>query len=59
MDLVPHLGAFLRGGPVDAVVAWGEPIRFDADGDRKRAASEAEAAVRDSIRRVAAARRAR
>jgi lyso-ornithine lipid O-acyltransferase len=46
MDLAPHLAAFLRGGPFDARVTWGEPIPFDAASDRKRAAAEAERAVR-------------
>jgi len=56
MDLVPHLAAFVRGGPLDAVVVWGEPIPFDAGSDRKRVSAEAEAAVRVSIRRVASHR---
>ena len=34
MELAPHLSLFVREGPLDAVVTWGDPIRFD--GDRKR-----------------------
>jgi 1-acyl-sn-glycerol-3-phosphate acyltransferase len=49
MELAPHLGLFLREGPLDAVVTWGEPIRFDAASDRKRATAAAEAAVRRAI----------
>lgn len=48
MELVPHLGLFVREGPLDAVVTWGDPIRFD--GDRKRATALAEAAVRAAVR---------
>jgi lyso-ornithine lipid O-acyltransferase len=51
MDLVPHLGLFVREGPLDAVVVWGEPIRFT--GNRKRATAEAEAAVRRMFREAA------
>lgn len=46
MDLLPHLAAFLRGGPVDVEIRWGSPIPFDAHSDRKRAAARAEAEVR-------------
>jgi 1-acyl-sn-glycerol-3-phosphate acyltransferase len=49
MDLAPHLAAFAREGPLDAVVHWGEPIPFDAASDRKRATAAAEAAVRDAV----------
>jgi lyso-ornithine lipid O-acyltransferase len=49
MDLAPHLAAFLREGPLDAVVHWGEPIPFNAASDRKRATAEAEAAVRNAV----------
>jgi 1-acyl-sn-glycerol-3-phosphate acyltransferase len=51
MELGPHLAAFLREGPLDVEVAWGEPIRFDGTLDRKRAAALAEAAVREGVRR--------
>jgi len=53
MDFVPHLIAFVRSGPLDAVVVWGKPIPFDAQSDRKRVTAQAEAAVRASLRRVA------
>jgi 1-acyl-sn-glycerol-3-phosphate acyltransferase len=49
MDLAPHLAAFMREGPLDAVVHWGEPIPFDFASDRKRATAEAEAAVREAV----------
>jgi lyso-ornithine lipid O-acyltransferase len=52
MDLAPHLAAFVREGPLDAVVQWGEPIPFDAAADRKRATVQAEAAVRQAVRRA-------
>ena len=54
MELAPHLGAFVRGGPLDVVVVWGEPLTVDAATDRKRAAVEAEAAVSAAIRRIRA-----
>jgi 1-acyl-sn-glycerol-3-phosphate acyltransferase len=50
MDLAPHLAGFVRGGPIDAVVTWGEPIPFSAASDRKRATALAEAAVREAAR---------
>jgi 1-acyl-sn-glycerol-3-phosphate acyltransferase len=53
MDLAPHLAAFLRDGPLDVVLWWGEPIPFDSASDRKRATAEAEAAVRRDIRQAA------
>jgi len=46
MDLLPHVATFLLGGPIDAIVVWGEPIPFDARSERKRVAAQAEAAVR-------------
>ena len=49
MDLAPHLAAFMREGPLDAVVHWGEPIPFDSASDRKRATAQAEAAVREAV----------
>jgi 1-acyl-sn-glycerol-3-phosphate acyltransferase len=50
MDLLPHLASFLRDGPVDAVLVWGEPIEFDRASDRKRATLAAEASVRRAVR---------
>jgi lyso-ornithine lipid O-acyltransferase len=55
MDLAPHLAAFVREGPLDVEVTWGEPIPFDAASDRKRATVEAEAAVRRAVRSEASA----
>jgi 1-acyl-sn-glycerol-3-phosphate acyltransferase len=54
MDLVPHLATFAREGPLDAVVTWGEPMRFT--GNRKEATAVAEATVRDAIARLRAER---
>jgi lyso-ornithine lipid O-acyltransferase len=50
MELGPHLGLFVRGGPLDVVVTWGEPIAFDGSTDRKAATALAEAAVRAALR---------
>lgn len=44
MELAPHLSEFLRGGPIDVTVTWGEPIPFN--GNRKEATVAAEMAVR-------------
>lgn len=44
-DLPPHLMRLMREGAVDVTVAFGEPIAFDRDGDRKRVTAEVEAAV--------------
>jgi 1-acyl-sn-glycerol-3-phosphate acyltransferase len=50
MELAPHLAAFVRSGPLDVVVTWGEPIAFGPGSDRKNATAAAEAAVREAIR---------
>lgn len=50
MDLLPHLRAFLRGGPVDVEIRWGRPILFDGRTDRKKAAAASEAEVRRGLR---------
>jgi 1-acyl-sn-glycerol-3-phosphate acyltransferase len=52
MELAPHLLAYARGGPLDVLVSWGEPIPFGRDTDRKRATLEAEAEVRRLLRRA-------
>ncbi len=52
MELPPHLGAYVRGGPVEVVVVWGEPIPFGLGTDRKRATAAAENAVRAAIQSV-------
>ena len=56
MELAPHLATFLREGPLDLHVTWGTPIAFEAGTDRKRAAAQAEAAVRAALRDVRAGR---
>lgn len=52
MELAPHVLGFIRGGPLDVVVVWGEPIPFDRASDRKRAAAVAEAAVMAALQAV-------
>lgn len=54
MELAPHLAAFVREGPIDATLVWGEPIVFEAGTDRKRAAEVAERSVRSAIREILA-----
>lgn len=49
MEFAPHLGALIRGGPLDVTVVWGAPIAFDATIDRKRATLAAEQAVRTAL----------
>ena len=56
MDLGPHLGLFVRGGALDVVVTWGEPIPFEESTDRKQATAEAEAAVRRALREASGPR---
>lgn len=53
MELADHLAAFVREGPIDATVIWGEPMVFDAGSDRKRAAVQAEEAIRRALRTAA------
>ncbi len=48
MDLASHLASFVRQGPIDAEVIWGEPMAFA--GDRKRATALAEAEVRRAVK---------
>jgi 1-acyl-sn-glycerol-3-phosphate acyltransferase len=50
MELGPHLAAFVREGPLDVVVAWGDPIPFDGASDRKQATAQAEIAVRRAVK---------
>ncbi len=45
VELAPHLLAFLREGAVDAEIRFGEPIRFDAQSDRKAVARRCESVV--------------
>jgi 1-acyl-sn-glycerol-3-phosphate acyltransferase len=46
MDLLPHLKSNVTGGPLDVAVAFGEPIAFGPDGDRKEITRRVEAEVR-------------
>lgn len=50
MELAPHLKGILSGGPIDVQIAWGTPIPFDAETDRKRATRLAEDEVRAKVR---------
>jgi 1-acyl-sn-glycerol-3-phosphate acyltransferase len=56
MDLLPHLAAFFREGPIDVVLTWGEPLVFDARTNRKHATAAVEAAIRAAIRDAIGAR---
>ncbi|MCJ2013809.1 lysophospholipid acyltransferase family protein [Methylobacterium sp. J-076] len=56
MELAPHLAAFVKGGPIDVHVVWGDPILFEADSDRKVATATAEAEVRRAIQGVVTGR---
>ncbi|WP_018182263.1 lysophospholipid acyltransferase family protein [Kaistia granuli] len=54
MDLAPHLAALIDIGAIDAVVAFGTPIIFGPDADRKQVTAQAEAEVRALVRSVRA-----
>lgn len=56
MDMIPHFLRLVRLGAVDATVAFGEPIRFAPDTDRKQVTRTCHAAVRDMIREARKAR---
>ncbi len=55
MELAPHLAGLAASGAIDAVVAFGAPIRLSNGDDRKRVTAEAEQAVRTMVRRLRAA----
>ena len=54
MDLAPHLVALIDIGAIDAVIAFGTPIVFGPDSDRKVVTARAEAEVRALVRSVRA-----
>jgi 1-acyl-sn-glycerol-3-phosphate acyltransferase len=54
MDLVPHLVSLIGIGAIDAVVAYGTPIAFAPDSDRKQVTARAEAEVRAMVRSIRA-----
>ena len=54
MDLAPHLVGLIDIGAIDAVVAFGTPIVFGPDSDRKAVTARAEAEVRAMVRSVRA-----
>ncbi|MEH3144484.1 MAG: lysophospholipid acyltransferase family protein [Methylobacterium frigidaeris] len=49
MDLAPHVATFLKRGPIDALVVWGEPVTFAPGTDRKVATALAEASIRRAM----------
>ncbi|MFS8042660.1 lysophospholipid acyltransferase family protein [Xanthobacter sp. AM33] len=46
MDLAPHLFEVLRHGAIDVEVSFGDPVRIDADHDRKSVTRQCEEDVR-------------
>lgn len=50
MDLVPHLKTFLNAGPLDILIAWGDPIPLDAASDRKQITRFLETEIRKALR---------
>lgn len=46
MDLMPHLWNIIKGGPIDVLVSFGEPIAVEHGFNRKKLAQDAENAVR-------------
>jgi 1-acyl-sn-glycerol-3-phosphate acyltransferase len=54
MDLAPHLVGLIDIGAIDAVVAFGTPIAFGPDSDRKAVTARVEAEVRAMVRSVRA-----
>jgi 1-acyl-sn-glycerol-3-phosphate acyltransferase len=54
MDLAPHLVGLIDIGAIDAVVAFGTPITFGPDSDRKAVTARVEAEVRAMVRSVRA-----
>jgi 1-acyl-sn-glycerol-3-phosphate acyltransferase len=49
IDLVPHLIAFIKRGPVDVTLRWGEPVALTAKTDRKAMAKSLERSVRQMM----------
>jgi len=56
MELLPHLAGIMTGPPLDAVVAWGEPIAFDTGSDRKAVTRQVEAEIRRTYVRLVTGR---
>jgi lyso-ornithine lipid O-acyltransferase len=46
MKLVGHIGGIVRSGAVDVTVAWGEPVAYSAQTDRKALARQLESSIR-------------
>jgi 1-acyl-sn-glycerol-3-phosphate acyltransferase len=53
MDLIPHLCGVFMLRAVDVEIVWGEPVAFTRAANRKGAAAELEARVRQMLRRAA------
>ena len=49
MELTSHVWEVARGGPLDVVVHWSEPIPFGTGTDRKRATRAVESAVGQAL----------
>lgn len=56
MDMAPHLWWVLKHGEIDVDVAFGEPLTLREGADRKRAARQAEEAVRRLVGEATAGR---
>lgn len=46
MELLPHLTSVITAGPLDVQIAFGQPIAYTTDSDRKQITRQAEAEVR-------------
>jgi lyso-ornithine lipid O-acyltransferase len=53
MDLLPHLSAIMAGPPIDAVLAFGTPLPFDAGTDRKAVTRRLHEEIRGTFPRLA------
>jgi hypothetical protein len=51
MDLIPHFGGILKGGPIEAEIMFCPPLTAEECADRKRATRAAEAAIRVHVGR--------
>jgi len=56
MELVPHFLGIVGGPPLDATVAWGSSIAFDATTDRKAVTRRAQQEIRQTYARLVTGR---
>lgn len=49
MDLLPHFGGILRGGPIEVEICFGPPLADDHKADRKAATRIAERQIRAAV----------